>query len=42
VAGALILLHKRSVAAARIVATVGSTAVIAAGVYWFIERVFLT
>ena len=42
VAGALILLHKRSVAAARIVATVGSTAVIAAGVYWFVERVFLT
>ena len=42
VAGALILLHKRSVAAARIVATVGSIAVIAAGVYWFIERVFLT
>jgi len=42
VAGALILLRKRSVGAARAVATVGSIAVIAAGVYWFIERVFLT
>jgi hypothetical protein len=42
VAGALILLHRRSVAAARLIATAGSTAVIAAGVYWFIERVFLT
>jgi len=42
VAGALILLRKRSDRAARVVATVGSIAVIAAGVYWFIERVFLT
>jgi len=42
VAGALILLRKRSDRAARAVATVGSIAVIAAGVYWFIERVFLT
>ena len=41
VAGALILLRKRSVRAARLVATVGSIAVVAAGVYWFIERVFL-
>ena len=42
VAGTLILLRKRSIRAARLVATVGSIAVIAAGVYWFIERVFLT
>jgi hydrogenase/urease accessory protein HupE len=42
VAGALILLRKRSVKAARVVAALGSIAVIAAGVYWFIERVFLT
>ena len=42
VAGALILLRRRSPGAARGVATLGSIAVIAAGVYWFIERVFLT
>src|SRR5688572_9568543 len=42
VAGALILLRRRSVGAARVVATIGSIAVVAAGVYWFIERVFLT
>ena len=42
VAGALILLRRRSARAARLVATFGSIAVIAAGVYWFIERVFLT
>jgi hydrogenase/urease accessory protein HupE len=42
VAGALILLRRRSAGAARHVATVGSIAVIAAGVYWFVERVFLT
>jgi hypothetical protein len=41
VAGALILLRKGSVRAVRVVATAGSIAVIAAGVYWFIERVFL-
>jgi hydrogenase/urease accessory protein HupE len=39
VAGALMAL--RSAAAGRVVAIVGSMAVIAAGVYWFIERVFL-
>lgn len=42
VAGALILLRRRSERAARLVAAFGSIAVIAAGVYWFIERVFLT
>jgi hypothetical protein len=42
VAGALILLRRRSVRGARVVATVGSIAVIAAGVYWFVERVFLS
>jgi hydrogenase/urease accessory protein HupE len=42
VAGVLILLRKRSVRAARLAATVGSIAVIAAGVYWFVERVFLS
>jgi hydrogenase/urease accessory protein HupE len=42
VAGALIVLRRRSVGAARVVATIGSIAVVAAGVYWFIERVFLT
>ena len=41
-AGALILVRRRSTGAARGVATLGSIAVIAAGVYWFIERVFLT
>lgn len=42
VAGALILLRRHSAGAARLVATLGSIAVIAAGVYWFIERVFVT
>jgi hypothetical protein len=42
VASALILLRRRNARAARLVATFGSIAVIAAGVYWFIERVFLT
>ena len=41
VAGALMVLRSRSAAAGRVVAIVGSTAVIAAGVYWFMERVFL-
>jgi hypothetical protein len=40
VAGALIAVRKKSVAAARRIAMAGSIAVIAAGVYWFIERVF--
>ena len=42
VAGALMLLRQRSAGAARVVAMLGSIAVIAAGVYWFVERVFLT
>ena len=41
VAGALMALRSRSAAAGRVVAIVGSAAVIAAGAYWFIERVFL-
>jgi hypothetical protein len=40
-AGALMLVRARSERSARIVATLGSVAVIAAGGYWFIERVFL-
>jgi hydrogenase/urease accessory protein HupE len=42
VAGALILVRTGSTRAARFVATLGSIAVIVAGVYWFVERVFLT
>ena len=42
VAGSLMFVRKRSPAAARAIAMVGSAAVIVAGVYWFIERVFLT
>ena len=42
VAGALMLVRARSERAATVIAITGSTAVIAAGVYWFIERVFLT
>ena len=42
VAGSLMLVRKRSPAAARVIALGGSVAVILAGVYWFIERVFLT
>ncbi len=41
VAGALMAVRARSEQAARVIATGGSVAVIAAGVYWFIERVFL-
>lgn len=41
VAGSLLLVRKRSPAAAKMIAMVGSAAVILAGVYWFIERVFL-
>jgi hypothetical protein len=41
VAGALIQLRRRSEPAARTVAILGSIAVIGAGVYWFVERVFL-
>jgi hypothetical protein len=42
VAGSLMFIRKRSPAAARVLAIGGSVAVIIAGVYWFIERVFLT
>jgi len=41
VAGSLMLIRQRSPAAARMSAMGGSAAVILAGVYWFIERVFL-
>jgi hypothetical protein len=41
VAGALMLVRFRSAHAARLLAVAGSVAVIAAGAYWFIERVFL-
>jgi hypothetical protein len=41
VAGALMLVRARSARAARLVAIGGSAAVIAAGAYWFIERVFV-
>ena len=42
VAGALVFVRSRSERGAQTIATLGSVAVIAAGVYWFIERVFLT
>jgi hypothetical protein len=42
VAGALMLVARRSTAAARHIAFAGSLAVILAGLYWFVERVFLT
>ena len=41
VAGSLLFIKKRSPAAAHVLAIGGSVAVIVAGVYWFIERVFL-
>ena len=41
-ASLLAMVRRRSVSGARAVATIGSVAVIAAGVYWFVERVFLT
>ena len=41
VAGSLTFVRARSAASARVLAMVGSVAVIAAGVYWFVERVFL-
>ena len=41
VAGTLMLVRTRRPAAARVIAVVGSVAVIVAGVYWFVERVFL-
>jgi len=42
VAGALATVRSRSAAAARQIAWLGSIAVILAGVYWFVQRVFLT
>ena len=39
-AGTLALIRQSSASAARLVAVVGSTAVIAAGTYWFVQRVF--
>ena len=42
VAGALLMVRRKSPALARQVAVVGSIAVIAAGAYWFVERVFFT
>ena len=41
VAGVLMLVRRQSEAAARHIAFAGSIAVILAGVYWFVERVFL-
>lgn len=42
VAGTLTMIRRRSAAASRQIATFGSIAVILAGLYWFIQRVFLT
>lgn len=42
VAGTLLVVRRTNDAAARRVAWLGSIAVIVAGVYWFVERVFLT
>jgi hypothetical protein len=42
VAGALLLVRRRSERAARQIALVASIGVILAGLYWFTERVFLT
>ena len=42
VAGVLALLRQRNQAAARLVAVTGSIVVMAAGAYWFVERVFFT
>jgi hypothetical protein len=41
VAGLLVLVRRRSEGAARATALLGSIAVIGAGLYWFVERVFL-
>jgi hydrogenase/urease accessory protein HupE len=41
VAGTLMLIRRRNETWSRWLATAGSIAVIAAGVYWFVERVFL-
>ncbi len=42
VAGTLALVRRRSAAAFRQLAMIGSVAVIAAGTYWFVQRVFFT
>ena len=42
VAGALALVRRRNEAVARQIAWLGSIAVILAGVYWFVQRVFVT
>jgi hydrogenase/urease accessory protein HupE len=42
VAGALLIVRRKSVPLARRLALLGSIAVIVAGTYWFVERVFLT
>jgi len=42
VAGTLTMIRRRSAAASRQIATFGPIAVILAGMYWFIQRVFLT
>jgi len=42
VAGSLMLVQRRIESASRWIATSGSVAVVLAGMYWFIERVFLT
>ena len=42
VAGLLVLVRRRSEAWAQQIAVLGSVAVILAGTYWFVERVFLT
>jgi hypothetical protein len=41
VAGTLTLIRRRSAAASTLIATLGSIVVILAGLYWFIQRVFL-
>ena len=42
ISGALALVRKRNQTAARRVAFAGSVVVMAAGAYWFVERVFFT
>ena len=41
-AGALALVRRRSASASRRIAVIGSIAVIAAGAYWFVQRLFAT
>ena len=42
VAGTLLVVRRRSEAAFRQLAVIGSVAVILAGAYWFVQRVFFT